>query len=110
MPLHCEDYGSKPRDNNFSYNMYDNEDGEGWSCHGQHDTLGDSRSMHMATLSRDIVSYVESCFFLEVPIDSVCKMHIKKHVDMDSTTRDRDLFLWKKYVVNMYNRLMNRNY
>jgi hypothetical protein len=47
----------------------------------------------MTTLSRDIVSYVESCFFLEVPIDSVCKMHIKKHVDMDSTTRDRDLFL-----------------
>jgi hypothetical protein len=29
MPLHCEYYGSKPRDNNFSYNMYDNEDGEG---------------------------------------------------------------------------------
>ena len=30
----------------LTYNVYDHEDGEGWPCHGQHDTLGEVRSMH----------------------------------------------------------------
>ena len=30
----------------LTYNVYDHEDGEGWPCHGQHDTLGEARSMH----------------------------------------------------------------
>ena len=57
-----------------------------------------------------MVSYVEICFFLEVLIDSVCKMHVKKYVDMDAATWDRDLFLCRKDVVSMYNCLMKVNY
>jgi hypothetical protein len=94
----------------LTYNMYEHEDENGWPCHGEHDTSGESRSKHKPRLSRDMVSYVESCFFLEVPIDTVCKMHIKKYVDMDVVDRDRDFFLCRKYVVNIYNRLMKRNY
>jgi hypothetical protein len=48
-------------------------------------------------------------FFFEVPIDIVCKMNIKKYVDMDAVDRDRDFFLCIKYVLNIYNRLMKRN-
>ena len=48
------------------------------------DTSGDARSLHQPKLSRDMVSYVESCFFLDVPVDSVCKMHVKKYIDMDA--------------------------
>jgi len=55
-----------------------------------------------------MVSYVESCFFLEVLIDSVCKMHVKKYVDMDATTRDMDLFLCMKDDVKIYNHLVKR--
>jgi hypothetical protein len=47
----------------LTYNMYENEDENGWSYHGKHDTSGESRSKHKPRLSRDIVSYVESCFF-----------------------------------------------
>jgi hypothetical protein len=94
----------------LTYNVYDHEDGNGWPCHGQHDTSGEARSMYKPRLSRDMVSYVESCYFLEVPVDSVCKMHIKKHVDMDATARERDFFLSRKDVVNIYNRLMKGKY
>jgi hypothetical protein len=52
----------------LTYNVYDHEDGNGWPCHGQHDTSGEARSMHKPRLSRDMVSYVESCYFLEVPL------------------------------------------
>ena len=55
-------------------------------------------------------SNVESCFFLDVLVDSVCKMHVKKYIDMDVAARDRDLFLRRKDVVNIYNRLMKGNY
>ena len=47
---------------------------------------------------------------MEVPVDSVCKMHIKNHVDMDATARERYFFLSRKDVVNIYNRLMKGNY
>ena len=57
-----------------------------------------------------MISYIESCFFLQVPIDSVCKMHIKKYLDIDATSRDRDFFLRRKDVVNIYNRLMIESY
>jgi hypothetical protein len=54
---------------------------------------------------------VESCFFfLEVPIHTVCKMHIKKCADMDVVYRYRDFFLCRKDVANIYNHLMKRNY
>jgi hypothetical protein len=48
-------------------------------------------------------------YFFEVPIDTVCKMNIKKYVDMDAVDRDRNFFLCRKNVVNIYNRLMKRN-
>jgi hypothetical protein len=48
--------------------------------------------------------------FFEVAIDTVCKMNIKKYVDMDAVDRDRDFFLCIKDVVNIYNHLMKRNY
>ena len=57
-----------------------------------------------------MVSYVQSCFFLDVPVDFVCKMHDKKYIDMDVATRDRDFFFCRKNVVNIYNRLMKGNY
>ena len=60
----------------LTYNMYEHEDGEGWPCHGQHDTSGDARALHRPRISRDIVAYVESCFSLGVPIDTVYKIHI----------------------------------
>ena len=57
----------------ITYNMYKHKYNQGWPCHGQDNTLGDARSMHQPKLSRGMVSNVESCFFLEVSIDSVCK-------------------------------------
>ena len=45
-----------------------------------------------------------------VPVVSVCKMHIKKHVKLDATTQDRDFFLHTKYVLNIYSRLSKGNY
>ena len=90
--------------------MYEHVDSQGWPCHGQQDTSGPARVLHHPKLSRDMVSYVECCFFLDVPVDSVCKMHVKKYIDMDAATRDRDFFLCKKDVVNIYNRLMKGNY
>jgi hypothetical protein len=94
----------------LTYNMYEHEDENGWPCHGEHDTLGEYRSKHKPGLSRDMVSYMESFFVLEVPIDTVFKMNIKEYVDMDAVDRDRDFFLCRKDVVNIYNRLMKRNY
>ena len=87
----------------LTYNMYEHEDERGWPCHGQHDNSGDPRTLHRPKISRDIVSYVESCFSLGVPIDTVYKFHIKRHVDMDATIRDRDFFLSRKDIVNIYN-------
>ena len=49
-------------------------------------------------------------FFLQVSIEAVCKMHIKKYVDIDSRDLDRDFFLCRKDVVNVYNRSMKGNY
>ena len=67
----------------LTYNMYEHEDEGGWPCHGQHDNLGDVRTMHRPKLSRNIVAYVESCFSLGVLVDTIYKFHIKRHVDMD---------------------------
>jgi hypothetical protein len=94
----------------LTYNMYESEYENGWPCHGKHDTSGESRYKHKPRLSRNIVSYVESFFFFEVCIDTVCKIHIKKYFDMDAIDRDRDFFLCRKDVANIYNRLMKRNY
>ena len=89
----------------ITYNMYDHEDGQGWPCHGKRDTLGDDGPKTKPILSRDMMSYWESLFFLQVPSGSVCKMHIKKYVDIHATTRDRDFFLHRKDIVNIYNHL-----
>lgn len=55
----------------ITYNMYDHEDGKQWPYHGKHDTLGDDRPQRKPRLSRDMLSYIESLFFLQVPIDYV---------------------------------------
>ena len=94
----------------ISYNMYEHVDSQGSPCHGQHDTSGLVRVLHQPNLSRDMVSYVESCFSLDVPVDFVCKMHVKKYIDMDAAARDRDFFLCRKDVVNIYNCLIKGNY
>ena len=90
--------------------MYEHEDEDGWPCHGKHDVAHETRSLYTPKLSRDIISYVESCFFMGVPIDTVCKMHINQHLDKDVEHRDRDFFLTRKDVVNIYNRMMKGNY
>lgn len=94
----------------LTYNNHEHKDTQGLPCHGRHDTSGEPRSMHKTRLSRDIISYVESCFYFDVPVDSVCKMHINKHVDIDATNRDRDFFLCRKDVENIYNRLRKGKY
>lgn len=94
----------------LTFNIYEHKDGEGWVCHGRCDTSGETRALHRPKLSRDIVAYVESCFFLGVPIDVVYRTHIKKHVDIDVANRDIDFFLCKKGIVNIYNRLAKGNY
>ena len=91
----------------ITYNQYDHEDGQGWPCHGKHSNLSDDVTERKARLLKDMISYLESCYFIELPIDSVCKMHIKKYIDIDATTRDRDFFLRRKEIVNVYNRLTN---
>ena len=87
----------------LTYNNYEHKDTQGFPCHGRHDTLGEPRSMHKTRFSRDIISYVESCFYFDMPVDSMCKMHINKHVDIDATNQDRYLFLCRKDVENIYN-------
>ena len=77
-------------------NSYEHEDEDGWLCHGQHDTSSQRNSFHTPRLSRDIISYVESCFFMGVPIDEVMKMHIRQRIDIDESQRDRDFFLTRK--------------
>ena len=94
----------------LTFNMYEHEDREGWTCHGQCDISGETRALHRPKLSRDIVAYVESCFFLGVPIDVVYRTHIKIHVDIDVAARDRDFFLCRKDIVNIYNKLAKGNY
>lgn len=94
----------------IKYNMYKHVDTQGWPCHGKHDNSGHPRSLHQPKLSSDMVSYVESCFFLEVSVDSICKMHVKKYIDIYATSRDMDLFLCRKDVVNIYTLLMKGNY
>ena len=95
----------------LTYNMYEHEDEQGWPCHGQLDTPGNARTLHKAKLSRDIVSYVESCYFLGVPPDLVYKMHIKRLVDIDAETRDRDFFLSRKDIILYYLifKILNKN-
>ena len=78
--------GKYPKIAILTYNMYEHEDGQGWTCHGRLDTSGEARSMHQPRISRDIVSHVESCFYLDVPVESVCKMKIKKNINMDVKT------------------------
>ena len=46
----------------------------------------------------------------DVLVDSVCKIHIKKHVNLDATARDRDFFLSRADVANIYCRLSKGNY
>ena len=69
----------------LTYNMYEHEDEQGWPCHGQHDTSGNARTLHKPNLSRDIVSYVESCYFLGVQPDYVYKC----------TSRDMSTWMWQ---------------
>ena len=80
----------------LTYNMYEHEDEQGWPCHGKLDTSGEARTLHKPKPTKDIISYVESCYLLGVSIDSTYKMHIDMHVDMDPTVRDRDFFLFRK--------------
>ena len=94
----------------ITYNQYDHEDGQGWPCHGKDNTSSDDVIEKKPKLSKDMISYIESCYFLELPIDSVCKIHIKKYLDIDATSRDRDFFLRRKDVVNIYDRLMKESY
>ena len=94
----------------LTYNNHEHKDTQGLPCHGRHDTSGEPRSMHKTRLSRDIISYVESCFYFDVPVDSMCKMHINKHVDIDASNRDRDFFLCRKDVENIYNCLRKGKY
>ena len=93
----------------ITYNMYEHVDRKGWPCHGQQDTSSHARVLHQPQLSRDIVSYLESCFFLDGPVDSVCKMHVKKYIDVDVVARDMDLLLCMKDVVNIYNHQMKES-
>jgi hypothetical protein len=94
----------------LTYNTYEHEDEEGWPCHGRHDKSGEARSLRKPRLSREIVSFVENCFFMEVPIDVVYEKHIQRHLDMDAEDRGRDFFLTRKDVANIYNRLMKGKY
>ena len=94
----------------ITYNQYDHEDGHGWPCHGKDNTLSDDVTQIKPRLSKDMISYLESCYFLQLPIESLCKMHIKKYLEIYATSRDRDFFLCKKDVVNIYNRLMKESY
>ena len=73
----------------LTYNMYENEDEQGWPCLGKLDNSSEARTLHKPKPTKDIVSYVESCYLLGVSIDSTNKMYIDRHVDMDPTIRDR---------------------
>jgi hypothetical protein len=53
------------------------EDEEGWPCHGRLDKSRRARSLRKSRLSREIVSFVENCFFMEVSIDVVYTKHIE---------------------------------
>ena len=86
------------------------KDEQGWPCHGKLDTSGEASTLHKPKLTKDIIAYVESCYVLGVSIDSTYKMHIDRHVDIDPTVRDRDLFLSRKYILNIYSRLMKDKY
>ena len=90
-----------PKATILTYNLYEHEDKQGCPCHGLHDTSGETRSFHNTKLSRDIISYVGNCFCY-VLVDSVSKMHIKKHVNLDAIADDRDLFLSRIFFVNIY--------
>ena len=94
----------------LTYNMYEHEDEQGWPCHGKLDTSSEARTLHKPKLMKDIVAYVESCYLLGVSIDSTYKMQIDKHVDMDPTILYRDFLLSRKYIVNIYSRLMKGKY
>jgi len=64
VPFHCKGYGSNPRYNILTYNMYEHEDEEGLPCHGKHDTSGEPRPMPKPRLSRDMVTLgigISSC-------------------------------------------------
>ena len=90
--------------------MYEHEDEQGWPCHGKLHTSGEARTLHNPKLTKDIVAYVESCYLLEVSIDSSYKMHIDKHVNMNPTVQDIDFFLSMKYIVNIYSCFMKGKY
>jgi hypothetical protein len=94
----------------LTYNTYDHEYEEGWPCHGRHDKSQEARSLRKPRLSREIVSFVESCFFMEVSIDVVYEKHIQRHLDMDVEDHDRDFLLTRKDVANIYNRSMKGKY
>ena len=94
----------------WTYKSYEHEDVRGWPCHKNNDTWGEPISMHKKRILRDIVSFVESCFYIYVPLDLMCKMHINKHVDMDVGDRDRDFFLSRKDVADIYARLSKGKY
>jgi hypothetical protein len=94
----------------LTYNTYEHEDEEGWPCHGRLDKFGGARSLCKSRLSREIVYFVENCFFMDVSTDVVYQKHIEQYVDMDVEDHDRDFFLTRKDVANIYNRLMKGKY
>ena len=94
----------------LTYNMYEHEHEQSWPCHGKMDTSSEAMTLHKPKLTKDIVAYVESYYLLGVSIDSTYKMHIDKHVDMDPTILYRDFLLSRKYIVNIYSRLMRGKY
>ena len=71
-------------------------------CHGRHGKSSHPRYLHKLELSRDIIFYVESCFFMDVPVHVVYNKHIEPHIDMDVGNRVRVLFFTRKHVANIY--------
>ena len=94
----------------LTYNTHDHEDEYGWTCHGQHNKSSDVRALYCPRFSRNFVNYMESCFYMGVPIDVVCQMHIERHVGIDVKQRSRDYFLIRKDVANIYARTRKGSY
>ena len=94
----------------MAYNAYDHENEHGWTCQGQHDKYDDAKALYCPKLSRNIVNYVERCFYMGVPIDVVCQMHVEQHVEIDVEQCSRYFFLTNKYVANIYACMRKGNY
>ena len=94
----------------LTYNSYEHEDEDGWPCHGKRDASREARSLYSPNISREIVNYVESYFYMGVSIDVVCKIHIDQHLDIDVEHHGIYLLLTSKDVVNTYYHTRKENY